>query len=173
MGKYPVLSVLTCACLGIAIGVGLSYWDPNTADEQNNKDVLLKWIGLIGDLFIRGLKCVVLPLVFINVTIAIIDMMNVGKAGSIGWKTIGLYLVTTVMASIAGLLSIVCFQGFFKEGSFDESAPATITLGCSSVEGAVLTELDDGTVVCTSNHQDDASTRFEVTDVNNKEFTKT
>ena len=167
LGRYPVLSVLLCASIGIGIGIGLSYWDPESSDDQHTKDVVLKWIGLVGDLFIRGLKCVILPLVFINVTVSVIDMMNVGKAGSIGWKTIALYLVTTVLAATAGILSILCFQGFFKEGTFEDSPPATISLGCNSEDGTYLTEFDNGTVACTANYEDATDTMFYVTDVTN------
>jgi Na+/H+-dicarboxylate symporter len=85
LGRYPVLSVLIFASAGIGIGLGLSFWEPD--DDDDTKDKVIKWLGLVGDLFIRSLKCVVLPLVFINVIISVVDMMNVGRAGSIGWKT--------------------------------------------------------------------------------------
>ena len=60
LGRNPVLTVMIFAALGIGIGVGLSFWEP---DDIETKDKFLQWIGLIGDLFIRALKCVVLPLV--------------------------------------------------------------------------------------------------------------
>ena len=83
MKKYPVLTVIFFAAVGIGIGVGLSFWTP---DDPNAKYVTLQWLGLIGDMFIRALKCVVLPLVFVNVIISVVDMMSVGKASSIGGK---------------------------------------------------------------------------------------
>lgn len=161
LGQYPVLSVLIFAAVGIGSGVGLSYWEP---DDPETKDKLLKWLGLIGDLFIRALKCVVLPLVFINVVISIMDMMTVGKAGAIGLKTIGLYLLTTVMAAILGIISIVSFKGLFDEGDFEDSGPATVTLGCNN-EDEFLAELDDGTVVCTADYGDDANKEFTIIDI--------
>ena len=83
MKDYPVLTVIMCAAIGIGVGVGLSFWEP---DDANAKDITLQWIGLIGDMFIRALKCVVLPLVFVNVIISVVDMMSVGKASAIGGK---------------------------------------------------------------------------------------
>jgi Na+/H+-dicarboxylate symporter len=44
---------------------------------------------LVQETFIRSLR--VLPLVFVNVIIAVVDMMAIGRAGSIGWKTTGLH----------------------------------------------------------------------------------
>jgi hypothetical protein len=53
LGRYPVVSVLAFAIVGIGIGVGLSFWDPDDSDEAEKKYITLKWLGLIGDLFIR------------------------------------------------------------------------------------------------------------------------
>ena len=50
LARYPVLSVLLFAATGIGAGVALSFWAP---DDMGKKDVLLKWLGLIGDLFVR------------------------------------------------------------------------------------------------------------------------
>lgn len=73
LGRYPIISVTSFAAIGVAIGVGLSYWEP---DDDDQKDTVLKWIGLVGDLFIRCLKAVVLPLVFCNVAVSIVDMIG-------------------------------------------------------------------------------------------------
>lgn len=143
------------------MGVGFSFWEP---DDPATKSKLLKWLGLIGDLFIRALKCVVLPLVFINVTISIMEMMTVGKAGSIGIKTVALYLGTTVMASILGIISIVSFKSLFEEGEFEDAVPAQVSLGCN-VDGAFLAEMDDGTVVCTADYASDEDKAFKIIDL--------
>lgn len=42
-----VLSVMGFAAVGIGIGVGLSFWEP---DDMDAKDKTLQWIGLIGDM---------------------------------------------------------------------------------------------------------------------------
>jgi Na+/H+-dicarboxylate symporter len=60
LGRYPIISVISFAAMGVGIGIGLSEWDPENEDVKEN---VLKWVGLIGDLFIRALKAVVLPLV--------------------------------------------------------------------------------------------------------------
>jgi Na+/H+-dicarboxylate symporter len=168
LGRYPVVAVLGFAAIGIGMGVGLSFWEP---EDPDTKSKLLKWLGLIGDLFIRALKCVVLPLVFINVVISIMEMMTVGKAGSIGWKTIGLYLATTVMASIIGIISIVSFKSLFEQGEFAESSPATVSLGCNE-DGAFLAEMDNGTVVCTADYMSDDDVAFRIIDLSGNFMTK-
>jgi Na+/H+-dicarboxylate symporter len=169
LSRYPVLSVLFFAIIGIGVGVGLSYWEP---DDMETKEKTLKWIGLIGDLFIRSLKCVVLPLVFINVVIAVVDMMDVGKAGSVGWKTILLYLLTTVIASILGIISIVSFKGLFEEGDFSVTSPATIQLGCNE-DGSFLSEMVNGTLMCTADYAMEVDTEFTIVDVTSSFVKKT
>jgi Na+/H+-dicarboxylate symporter len=167
LSRYPVLSVMFFAVVGIGIGVGLSYWEP---DDPEDKDKTLKWIGLVGDLFIRSLKCVVLPLVFINVVISVVDMMTIGKAGSVGWKTIGLYLLTTVVAAVLGIISIVSFKSLFEEGEFADSRPATIQLGCNE-DGSFLSEMTDGSLLCTADFAEEVDTEFTIVDIT-KSFMK-
>ena len=110
LGRNPVIAVLSFAIVGICAGVGLSYWEPEDSDEAENKKMTLQWLGLLGDLFIRSLKAVVLPLVFVNVVLSVVEMMTLGRTSSVAGVTIGLYLMTTVIASIIGLLSIISFQ---------------------------------------------------------------
>ncbi|CAB9520857.1 Putative sodium-dependent excitatory amino acid transporter glt [Seminavis robusta] len=161
LARYPVLSVLGFAAVGIGLGLGLSFWEP---EDPNDKDTVLQWVGLIGDLFIRALKCVVLPLVFANVILSVVEMLTVGRAGAIGGKTIGFYLLTTVAASILGIISIVSFKGLFEEGDFETSVKSTIRLGCDG-EGSFLAHMPDGSVTCTANFTDDSYTTFFLHDV--------
>jgi Na+/H+-dicarboxylate symporter len=100
--------------------------------------------------------------VFINVAISVIEMMEIGRAGSIGWKTIGLYLATTVIASVFGILSIVSFKGLIKAESFEDPLPPTVRLGCNAAD-MFLTEMDDGSVVCSADM--DASSEFFIEDL--------
>lgn len=124
---------------------------------------------MIGDLFIRALKCVVLPLVFINVVISVMEMMEIGRAGSIGWKTIGLYLLTTIIASVLGIVSILSFKNLFEAGTFTDPAPATVKLGCNAVD-QYLTEMIDGSVMCAADSEQ--SSDFYIEDISGT-FVKT
>jgi hypothetical protein len=59
--RHKVVTIVTFAAIGVGIGVGLSNWEPT---DPASKDIAIQWIGLIGDLFLRVLKCVVLPVSF-------------------------------------------------------------------------------------------------------------
>jgi Na+/H+-dicarboxylate symporter len=161
-GRYPVLSVLLFAAAGIGLGVGLANWEPADADKKSNT---LKWIGLIGDMFIRALKAIVLPLVFINVSNSVVDMMSMGRASTIGYKVIGMYLLTTLIASIIGVISIVSFKGLFELGTFEDGPDPQVSLGCNAA-GSFLTEMDDGSLMC-SDSGSEADISFYFNDLTN------
>lgn len=160
LGRHPILSVVCFAAVGIGTGIGLSVWEPS---DMETKEIVLQWIGLIGDLFIRALKAIVLPLVFVNVVISVVDMMVVGRASSVGIKTVVLYTLTTLIASIIGLISILSFQSLFKEGDFGEEEPTFVKLGCNA-EMSFITEGDDGSITCSANGTE-MNTMFEIDDI--------
>jgi Na+/H+-dicarboxylate symporter len=103
--------------------------------------------------------------VFVNVIISIVDMMSVGKASSIGWTVIGLYLATTVMAAIFGCLSTLAFMGLYQTETFEEPSPAYVQFMCMQ-EGFYLAELDDGNVACSADFtSEDPNVNFILDDV--------
>jgi hypothetical protein len=161
LARYPILSVVGFAAVGIALGIGIGSWEPDDAETKTNA---LKWIGLLGDLFVRSLKAVILPLVFVNVAVSVVDMMLVGRASSVGVLTIVLYTATTVLAATIGAISIFCFKGLFEEESFDEPGLSYIALGCQA-EGSFLTEMGDGSLTCSSGTTSNSSSQFEIIDV--------
>jgi L-cystine uptake protein TcyP (sodium:dicarboxylate symporter family) len=67
-GRHPLLSLIVFAVLGICTGVDLSSWE----DDGDTKGIVIKWLGLLCDRFIRALKCIVLPLIFVSVTFAVL-----------------------------------------------------------------------------------------------------
>ncbi len=67
----------------------------------------IRWIG---DLFIRLIQMVVVPLVFVTIVSGIIRMGDPSKLGTLGVKTIGIYMGTTAVAITIGLLLAALFQ---------------------------------------------------------------
>jgi Na+/H+-dicarboxylate symporter len=59
----------------------------------------IKWIG---DLFIRLIRMVVVPLVFVSIVAGVTGMGDPRRLGSIGGKTLFLYLCTTMVAVVVG-----------------------------------------------------------------------
>lgn len=123
----PVLIVIGCAVIGLIVGISLS--------DGRGSEELVSWINLPGELFIRSLKAIVLPLVFVNIILSVVDMIRAGKANTVGVLTIGLYLLTTFIASLEGLLFVLMFQGTFsdKNVQVDANTPE-IMIKCPLVE---------------------------------------
>jgi hypothetical protein len=72
MDDHFLAFVIGSAAIGMGIGIGLSFWNP----EDTIKATAILWIGLLGDLFIRALKCIILPLVFVSISISVMDMVS-------------------------------------------------------------------------------------------------
>ena len=66
-----------------------------------------KWIG---DLFIRFIKMLVVPLIFTSLVAGVVSMGDPKRLGSIGIKTIVLYLMTTLFAITIGLVLGMIFS---------------------------------------------------------------
>jgi hypothetical protein len=45
LGRHPIIAVVSFAAAGCALGVGLSYWNP---EDPEDKNITLQWLGLIG-----------------------------------------------------------------------------------------------------------------------------
>eukprot|EP00397_Hematodinium_sp_SG-2012_P024335 GEMP01025339.1.p1 GENE.GEMP01025339.1~~GEMP01025339.1.p1 ORF type:complete len:526 (+),score=128.59 GEMP01025339.1:114-1691(+) len=103
----PTVQILIGAVVGIGIGIGIG--------EGRAPPEVANWLGIPGALFIRGLKCMVVPLVFVQIALATLEMVSVGKAVAVGKKTILLYLLTTVLASVQGILWVLVFMNYFEE----------------------------------------------------------
>lgn len=67
----------------------------------------IRWIG---DLFIRLIQMVVVPLIFITIVAGIVAMGDPQKLGSLGIKTLAVYMGTTLVAIIIGLAMAAIIQ---------------------------------------------------------------
>ena len=143
--------VIGGALTGIGLGVGLAYWQPENPDA---KETALLWIGLLGQMFLRALKCVILPLVFCSITISVMDMLALGKAGTMVLMTILLYIFTTICAVCFAVLSSLAYSGKYvvADDTSGDEVPPEVTLACSvdaaGVPTSFLTEMNDGSVMC-------------------------
>jgi Na+/H+-dicarboxylate symporter len=83
----------------------------------------IKWIG---DIFVRLIRMLVAPLVFLTIASGVATLADPKRLGRIGAKTLGLYVLTTVIAVIVGLI----FATLLAPGAgatFAGAAPGTIT----------------------------------------------
>jgi len=66
--------------------------------------------AVVGELFLRALKMVVLPLIVVSIANAVINMETIEKFKRIGLRALLYYTATTALAVLTGLLVVVLFK---------------------------------------------------------------
>ncbi len=61
------------------------------------------WIKPFGDIFINALKLIAVPLILASLIKGIADLKEISKLSRLGFRTLGIYLLTTVFAVSVGL----------------------------------------------------------------------
>jgi Na+/H+-dicarboxylate symporter len=88
---------------GVAVGSALKSVDGSAQFVEN-------WIYPIGKIFVNLLKLIAVPLIIASLTKGIADLQDISKLSKIGGRTIGIYLLTTVLAVTLGLVVVNVLQ---------------------------------------------------------------
>ncbi|TBN00450.1 dicarboxylate/amino acid:cation symporter [Hyunsoonleella flava] len=70
---------------------------------DGGKDIVTNWISPFGTIFINLLKLIAVPLILASLIKGISDLKDISKIKSMGLRTIGIYMTTTLIAVIIGL----------------------------------------------------------------------
>lgn len=68
------------------------------------------WIKPFGDIFVRMLKLIAVPLILASLIKGISDLKDISKFKRMGLRTIGIYILTTVIAITIGLALVNTFK---------------------------------------------------------------
>ncbi len=71
---------------------------------------VVDWIKPLGDIFIKLLKLIAIPLILASLIKGISDLKDISKFRNIGLRTIVIYIVTTIFAITIGLLLVNALQ---------------------------------------------------------------
>jgi DAACS family dicarboxylate/amino acid:cation (Na+ or H+) symporter len=96
--------ILLGLLVGLVLGVtvNLTVGTTNPVVERINA-----WVAVpIGQIFLRMLFMVVMPLVFASIALGVAGVGDIRKAGRIGAKAIGYFFLTTAMAATLGLIIV-------------------------------------------------------------------
>jgi DAACS family dicarboxylate/amino acid:cation (Na+ or H+) symporter len=94
--------------LGLAVGLAAGVTTNLTVGVDNPT---VEWInrfiaGPIGQIFLRMLFMVVMPLVFASIALGVAGLGDIRKVGRVGGKAIGYFFVTTTLAATLGLVVV-------------------------------------------------------------------
>ncbi len=92
----------------IGMGLGILFglisvwveWETFTTD----------WVKPWGTIFLKLLKLIAVPLIFVSLVKGISSLTDITKLSRIGYKTIVIYLITTVFATTVGLAMVNIFK---------------------------------------------------------------
>ena len=90
----------------ILIGMGLGLIWGLSADSLGLVAFTHDWIKPWGDIFIRALKLIAIPLIIFSLIDGVSNLSDVSRLSRIGGKTIAFYLATTVLSVTVGLLLV-------------------------------------------------------------------
>ena len=90
----------------ILIGIGLGIIAGILLNKIAPYEVWSKYIKWAGEIFLRGLRMIVIPLVFTSIALGVAGMGNSAALGRIAGKTIAYYIITTAIAATIGLLLV-------------------------------------------------------------------
>ncbi|MBR6738295.1 MAG: dicarboxylate/amino acid:cation symporter, partial [Oscillospiraceae bacterium] len=80
-------------------------------------EITTKYLKPFGDIFVNLLKFIVVPVVLLSMIDGILAMGDMKKVGSVGWKTVAYFMVTTAIACVIGLTFATIFKnaGLFPD----------------------------------------------------------
>ena len=110
MDKKKKLSLAAQIFIGLFLGIlaGFAFLSAGKAEWA------VAYVKPFGTIFLNLIKFIVVPIVLCSIIGGVISMKDIRKVGSIGWKTVVFYMVTTAFAVVIGLLFANIFKGSFQ-----------------------------------------------------------
>jgi Na+/H+-dicarboxylate symporter len=113
MSKLKKMKLFQKIFIGLFLGVIVGAILSAIGKDETFVVTLLPWLGLLGDIFLRLIRMVVVPLVLFSIISGVSNLTEIKKLRSIGTKTIIFFLVTGFLSIGTGLL----MANIFKPGA--------------------------------------------------------
>ncbi len=91
--------ILLGMVLGVLVGLIMTQF-------QGGNEIVRDWIKPLGTIFINSLKLIAVPLILASLIKGVSDLKDISKLSKMGGRTIGIYIMTTVIAVSIGLLLV-------------------------------------------------------------------
>lgn len=124
-----IFRVLGALILGLTLGFLLrSLYANNT--EVIDKTIV--WYNVVGNGYVRLLQMLVMPLIFVSITMALI---NINSKSNLKKMTLSIIAVLMITTAISALVGIFVAKGFGLDASKLQSLVGDISQGSSNYEG--------------------------------------
>ena len=122
--NVQLVAILVSVFLGFLIGILIH----DAVQESTERRKVLMYIKFPGELFIRMLRMIIIPLTVSSIVVALAEI-DAGSVGKLGKRTFLYYLTTTVFATILGIVLIKIIRPGEDNNteSGAESEPSQIT----------------------------------------------
>jgi Na+/H+-dicarboxylate symporter len=115
------LKVLIGLLLGTALGVGLGP-DFDLVSAETTR-IITSWLALPGQIFLRLVKMIIIPLVFSSIIIGLVSSGDPKFLKKIGPRLVLYYTLTTIIAILIGF----AMAFLIKPGSYIDTSQVPIT----------------------------------------------
>ncbi len=100
MKKIPLhWSILLGMTFGVLVGVIFTTF-------ESGPQMISHWVKPFGTIFINALKLIAMPLILGSLIKGVSDLKDISKLSTMGGRTIGIYIMTTVVAVMIGLIMV-------------------------------------------------------------------
>ena len=104
MKKIPLhWSIMLGMILGVLVGAVFTTF-------ETGPKLISHWVKPFGTIFINGLKLIAMPLILGSLIKGVSDLKDISKLSQMGGRTIGIYIMTTVVAVMIGLIMVNTFM---------------------------------------------------------------
>ena len=121
--------VLGALIMGLALGFLLRNL------YANNNEVIsgtIVWYNIVGNGYVRLLQMLVMPLIFVSITMALINIKGESNLKKMTFSIIAVLMITTAISALVGILVSKCFG---LDASKLQSLVGDISQGVSNYEG--------------------------------------
>ena len=127
--------ILIGMILGIVFGFVMTYPDWGAS-------LVADWIQPFGNIFVKLLKLIAIPLIIASLIKGISDLKDISKFRNIGLRTIGIYIGTTVVAISIGLILV----NILKPGDGISESTITKLSETYATDAGVTSKLEQATI---------------------------
>jgi len=153
--------------IGFAVLAGYAVNQAIAGGSEDPSFLGISFIGLfgyVGDLFLNALKMIIVPLIFSSIVVGVAGLGSGGNIGALGGRTLAFYVVTTLAATLVGLILINIVGPGYVDGqpagdmlALDSSADELVGLaedrGPGDIAGVLFDMVPPNIIEAASNGQ--------------------